>query len=240
MFYFAVSNKIEDMKTTMQNSSISLTEQYTWQQTAAKSKLEKLEARLEMMAFAIEGKTDDWYQLSQLAARQGMQLLAQRCEDNWQAQKEMYAEKYPTFDFEKRFRIKIYGEPTGTKISLDEFVGFDYQHQPVDVRDYRGRSLCYALLEPPYSIRKQIDAKFGSEQYEAQKTKLFTELYRMFLSDFILLPKHALESDYVIYTWADDWSNFFDAGKEWWGNYYWTVYNKKNHTIIVLAASETD
>lgn len=41
-------------------------------------------------------------------------------------------------------------------------------------------------------------------------------------------------------TGRTDWSNYFDAGKEWWGTFYWTVFNKKNNTIMVLGASETD
>lgn len=37
-----------------------------------------------------------------------------------------------------------------------------------------------------------------------------------------------------------EWSNYFDAGKEWWGIWCLTVWNPKKRTLAALAASETD
>lgn len=217
-----------------------LTEQYTWQQTAAKSKFEKLQAELAMMSFVLDGSMDDVYQCMQVVAQEAMKKLAQQTEDSWLARKEDLMAKYPDFRFEDRYQIKIYGQPTGKQISLDELVGFDYLHQPIDITDYRKCALAYALLEPPYSIKVKIDAKFGSEEYNAIKSREFTALYQMFLNDFVLLPPHPQESDFVVYEWSDDWSNFFDDGKEWWGTYFYTVFHKKENRVIVLAASATD
>ncbi|WP_157538915.1 hypothetical protein [Hydrogenophaga flava] len=36
------------------------------------------------------------------------------------------------------------------------------------------------------------------------------------------------------------WSNYFDAGKEWWGIWCLTVWNPRKRTISALAASSTD
>lgn len=43
-----------------------------------------------------------------------------------------------------------------------------------------------------------------------------------------------------IYSWNDDWSNYFDSGKEYWGTFYWTIYNKEKGIYIVIGGSETD
>ena len=219
---------------------IQLTETYTWQQAAVNSKLDKLQVELEVVSFAIEGVEDDIYSLSQYAAIEGMKIFAQRIEDNWQKRKKELLKNIPKFDFEKRYKIIIHdNKPNGRLISFEEFIGFDYKNKSVNIFDYRGCDLAHALLVPPYGIKVKIDAKFGTEEYHEIKTKEFTNLYRLFLNDFILLSKYKKE-DLIIYSWSDDWSNFFDAGKEWWGTYYLTVYNRQSNTIIVLGASETD
>lgn len=43
-----------------------------------------------------------------------------------------------------------------------------------------------------------------------------------------------------IYSWSDGWSNYFDDGKEWWGTYYWTIYNRGRGIYTVIAGSTTD
>ena len=43
-----------------------------------------------------------------------------------------------------------------------------------------------------------------------------------------------------IFSWSTDWSNYFDAGKEWWGAFYWTVRPMGSDSIIVIGASTTD
>lgn len=219
---------------------IKLTETYTWKQAAVNSKFDKLQVELDIVSFAIEGSIIDIYSLSEYAAVEGMKIFAQRIENNWQARKSEVIKNFPKFDFEKRFKLKIYdNKPIGSEISFQEFVGFDYENQPVNIRNYEGCKLAYALLEPPYGLNIEIGGKRGSDEYCDLRTKKFTALYRMFLDDFVLLSEYKKE-DLVIYSWSDDWSSFFDAGKEWWGTYFWTVYNKKNNTIIVIGASESD
>ena len=75
----------------------------------------------------------------------------------------------------------------------------------------------YAFLEPPY----------GTPYLKADFIR-FNE---------ILFPnRQALE----VYRWNDDFSNYFDAGKEWWGAFFWTVYNPYWDRYIGIIASETD
>lgn len=61
-------------------------------------------------------------------------------------------------------------------------------------------------------------------------------------SDFIefnnvLFPDR---KDVRVYRWNDDFSDYFDAGKEWWGTGLWTVSDVKNKVIVVIGASLTD
>jgi hypothetical protein len=43
-----------------------------------------------------------------------------------------------------------------------------------------------------------------------------------------------------IYSWSTDWSNYFDAGKEWWGAFYWTIRIPGRTSVVVIGASTTD
>jgi hypothetical protein len=40
--------------------------------------------------------------------------------------------------------------------------------------------------------------------------------------------------------WSDDWSDYFDDGKEWWGTLCATVYDKKLRRFAVILAAATD
>jgi hypothetical protein len=44
----------------------------------------------------------------------------------------------------------------------------------------------------------------------------------------------------IIFQWPDDWSNYFESGKEWWGSFCWTFANPGVDRIVVLTASTTD
>jgi hypothetical protein len=42
-----------------------------------------------------------------------------------------------------------------------------------------------------------------------------------------------------IWSWATDWSAYFEAGREWWGTALWTV-ERGDGTIVAVLASSTD
>jgi len=218
---------------------IKLYQSYTSGQAVVVSKLNELQAMLKMVSFTIDGVVEDVCELSRYAAIEGMKIIAQGVEDNWMIRKEELLKNHPSFDFEKRYMVVIYNSPLGKLISFDDFVGFDYRDEPVNVNIYTNGELAYALLEPLYGIKLSTEAKVGSDEYITEKVREFTEIYRLFLNEYLLFSQFN-EEDFIIYSWSDDWSNFFDAGQDWWGTFYWTVYNKKNNTIIVLGASESD
>ena len=43
-----------------------------------------------------------------------------------------------------------------------------------------------------------------------------------------------------IYEWTTDWSDFFDAGHEWYGACCWSVYDKTRNRYAVMLVSATD
>ncbi len=43
-----------------------------------------------------------------------------------------------------------------------------------------------------------------------------------------------------VYEWTTNWSNYFDAGHEWWGASCWTVYDLHLDRYVALFASATD
>jgi hypothetical protein len=43
-----------------------------------------------------------------------------------------------------------------------------------------------------------------------------------------------------IFSWSTDWSNYFDAGHEWWGDFFWTIRQAESDQFVVIAASTTD
>ncbi len=43
-----------------------------------------------------------------------------------------------------------------------------------------------------------------------------------------------------IYEWTTDWSDFFDAGHEWYGACCWSIYDKSMNRYVVMLVSATD
>ncbi len=75
----------------------------------------------------------------------------------------------------------------------------------------------YAFLEPPYGVSYLTSdfVKFNDVLFPFKKS---TEVYR----------------------WNDDFSNYFDDGKEWWGTGLWSAYDKITGIFVVIGASLTD
>lgn len=110
-------------------------------------------------------------------------------------------------------------EMTAVKISMDVFL----ELPPDDFEKARSYTVpaqipyWYAFLSPPQGT-----------PYKA--------------SDFIEFNKNLLPDaeNAEIYRWNDDFSDYFDAGKEWWGTGLWSVFDKTSDTVVVIGASLTD
>ena len=106
---------------------------------------------------------------------------------------------------------RFFGQPT------DPYYLGGSSVSPRIIRWDEKNEYAYAFLEPPYSCT------CSARDWNRVNTLLFPE------------PNRA-----EIYSWSTNWSNYFDDGLEWWGAYYWTVFNPGRDTFVVVAASATD
>lgn len=79
-----------------------------------------------------------------------------------------------------------------------------------------------AFFDPPYPLRG--DAGDPARLYEQALREAFGA------------EPHRAE----LVAWSTDWSNYFDAGHEWWGAFYWTIRPAGSTRMTVIAASATD
>lgn len=75
----------------------------------------------------------------------------------------------------------------------------------------------FAFLEPPYG--------------NSYVTRDFVEY------NDVLFPN---KQDVEVFRWNDEFSNYFDDGKEWWGTGLWSAYDRAAGIIIIIGASATD
>jgi hypothetical protein len=149
------------------------------------------------------------------------------------------ASKEQNVPIEKIFVLKIDFERAkaiqGKKITYQDFFGpkYDFQQKQFFDRDAWMGTDCvgyaHAFSDPPYTLHDDAQMKRISMQ---EATELFHRINQEVLGG--ITPQS------IIYEWPVDWSNFFDAGKEWWGSFLWTFANPGTHRIVVLAASTTD
>ena len=144
-------------------------------------------------------------------------------------------------------------ESSGIQITIQEFFGpqFDFltnkplikgvkrlynsyfyydtiedEESAIDIKSsgtlYR-RGFIGAFLDPPHSIR------IGRNVFE--HGKYFLDFCKLLFSDIEKIE---------IYKWSVDSSNYFVTGKEWWGAFFWTIYNPVKNIYIGAVASTTD
>ena len=142
---------------------------------------------------------------------------------------------------------------SGKELTIDEFLGFDYdwvnekpkfkgkkngKHWYFDFDNYEydepkrkleavgvehNRGFIQAFFFPPHGLN------LGDEYSEA--VEYFNDFTAVFFDEL---------KDLKIYTWSIDCTYFFEFGKEWWGSYFWTVYNPTKDIYIGIVASESD
>jgi hypothetical protein len=134
------------------------------------------------------------------------------------------SERYPVDSF---FRLKWdESKLSGGPVAFTMFWGTDdVKPKPIgqhawsipDVDGYKT-----AFFHPPYGLR-------GSDH---EKEDLFERI-----NAFVLGSD---PTGCEIFSWSTDWSNYFDAGKQWWGAFYWTVRPVGSDWFAVIGASSTD
>lgn len=107
------------------------------------------------------------------------------------------------------------------------------------------------LKLPPedYDERKARGTKRGSRSFSIPKplpywfafleppqgTPYTTEDFIAF--NQVLFPN---KEEVEVYSWNDDFSNYFDAGKEGWGTGLWSVLYRSGGQMVIIGASLTD
>ena len=89
--------------------------------------------------------------------------------------------------------------------------------------DLKKETFAYAFFQPPYC--------FMITKSNFEKGNFFLDFCRLLFTDI---------SQIEVYKWSTDSSNYFDEGKDWWGSFFWTVYNPCRDWYIGIIASETD
>jgi hypothetical protein len=114
---------------------------------------------------------------------------------------------------------------TPFQIAIDHERAKSMAGTPMDSEEFlkgsEEQGLAYALLEQPHGLQLAMP----------EQKKLFDHLVRGLLGEQGIL---------TIYGWPTDWSNYFDAGHEWWGSFLWSVARAERRDILVIAISTTD
>ena len=191
--------------------------------------------------------TNDYYKLSQLAALSGMQIFADRFAA-WVARTNPYERPEDIFVIS----IRENADPAGQQISFEEFIGpgydlagdrltlFTYLPERRILMHEVTEGFAKALLDPPHHPQIPIEVELGSPQHADSLNRVLKEILHTYLREILLLENLSDTGHLVIYEWSDDWSNYFDSGKEWWGAFFWTVYDTRRQRITVIGASATD
>ena len=209
-------------------------------------KFKGLGCEIELCVFNIPKDSCLDYKLHLEASTEGMKIFKYRYEDNWK-------KRNGDLDINKYFNIKIFEEktPKGEKISIPIFLGkgYDIKNRSIDLYEYSNdirinkndiNGLAYALLDPPHGLYITDPNEKWSPEYGKHEQLKLTELFHIFIKETFEINNLEHTNHLEVYKWSNDWSNYFDAGKEWWGTFYWTILNKKRSEIIIIAASSTD
>jgi hypothetical protein len=159
--------------------------------------------------------------LHRAAALEGMAAIDRRLE---QHAIRHASEEYPVEQF---FRVTAdEAMLEGAHVTLSDFWGTDnVEFQQISDRAWSIPPIDGykpAFFHPPYGLAGGVSDNLA----------LFDEINRHVLGGD---PQRA-----EIWVWSTNWSNYFDAGHEWWGAFYWTVRAAGGQRVCVIAASATD
>ena len=93
----------------------------------------------------------------------------------------------------------------------------------IDQEDKGKIGFVYAFLDPPHSFM------CGKTIFE--KGNFFLDFCRLLFTDILQIE---------VCKWSTNSSNYFDEGKDWWGSFFWMVYNPCRDRYIGILAATTD
>lgn len=104
-----------------------------------------------------------------------------------------------------------------TKITSEEL--FSEKEEVCSDNTENMRNYFRAFSDPPYGT------PYTEHDFRRLNLMLFPEFSRKGLD---------------IYSWNDDFSDYFDDGKEWWGTALWSVFDELQSRFVIIGASLTD
>jgi hypothetical protein len=131
----------------------------------------------------------------------------------------------PMFDLETH-RLLLRGR---SHPHLNDYFGAGTQEHPLNIvpypqrhSEYMTQGYAHAFSDPPYNLRGTA----------AEINAVFLQLSEALFQGFRMACHH--------WQWSTDWSNYFEAGHEWWGSFLWTVYVQGSASLVGVGASSTD
>ncbi len=140
----------------------------------------------------------------------------------------------PYFNFKKQ--RPILREKKGTKTEGSKVIAYvhDYYYDDPEIdsnritikninEEYITQGYTDAFLRPPYGFGRN-----GMSNLEIGR--FFLDFNKLLFDDITTMD---------VFSWPTD-SIIFDDGKEWWGSFFWTVYNPNKDWYIGITVSSTD
>ena len=123
-----------------------------------------------------------------------------------------------------------FGKAEARQIDPEEFL-----FVPTVVRKIKGGATIYDRKDPDVDAGEQIPYWYAFLEPPQWFDATPEDFARV---NGVLFPNGADALE--VYEWTTDWSNYFDAGHEWWGTACWSAYDKYLNRFTVLFASATD
>ncbi len=172
---------------------------------------------LEFILFQVDQNKSSLKDLHRVAAMNGLNLLIKRenTERCWGPDNSSFL---PQIELKLR---------AGNEVFVQSFMGdsFDAKTQLFNESSEVSEGFAFAFLNPPYSLKVSGGA-VGAEH----------ELFLNFLNEVLRGP----EAGAKMFSWNTESSSYFDAGREWWGCFFWTLEIPSLSRIIVIVGSSTD
>jgi hypothetical protein len=221
--------------------------QYSEKQAIFLKYLDNIGAVTETVILEISGQVTGVYELCEEAARYGMEVLAKRYHTS-------FIRSNPDLNPSDYFQIKILAteELVGKYIHFKDFIGdyygvekgaltmFEYHERFKVMRGAENGGFAKAFLAPPHSLRFERAGSFSDKEYMDSEIRFYIELLQAYLKTILNVNNIAEAELLKIISWSDNWSNYFEAGKEWWGTFCWTILDERSNVVTFIAASSTD
>jgi hypothetical protein len=95
---------------------------------------------------------------------------------------------------------------------------------------YATQGFAQAFSDPPFGLQGYRASTFSDSTFSsAELNSLFISIVTQLFDLFGGVP--------TLFQWSDEWSTYFDEGKDFWGSFMWTVQNTNREYIVGVAVS---